>query len=370
VGEVDPGFHELRRIDRGLALGHDQGSYLTKRDRRTNLIRPRHIRLGLRYAARIFLPLHPFEIQAQLWNTCDQRCLYCRCPRVQTELMSTEDWRTILRALGKWGTLRLKFQGGEPTLRPDFRELSHEAKKAGMRTAAVSHGIRIASDPGLLDYLDELVISLDSVRPDVNDRLRGDGAHRGATRAISLALERKLSTYVNMAVCQINLSDLEPMLEFCESRGISMNAQPIVFGRVYYDSEAKALGLEPEQVRALHRQLARWKKQGRNLLFSPRAYLKAVGWADLTELTTRSAGRSPCRAGKDYFHVEPNGDVLPCIQHGAAFSPKNILHDGLEEALGHARNHDCGDCWPAYLNERKLLFRLNPGAVREMMRRN
>jgi len=334
------------------------------------LIRLSHLKLGLRFLARRFRRLHPYEVQAQLWNACDQRCLYCRCPKVDTRLLSTEEWRIIIRSLGKLGTLRLKFQGGEPTLRPDFRDLCAEAQTAGMRTAVVSNGISIASKPDLLDHLDELVVSLDSVRPEVNDRLRGNGAHRGALKAISIALERGLPTYINMAVCRINLPDLGSMLEFCESRGILMNAQPIVFGRIYYEDEARALGLEPDEIRYLHRQLARWKEAGRNLLFSPRAYLKAVSWPELSELTVRSKGKSPCRAGKDYFHVEPNGDVLPCIQHGAAFSPKNIIRDGLEEAIGHAQKHNCGDCWPAYLNERKLLFRFDPGALREMIRRH
>ncbi len=333
------------------------------------MIRPGHLALGFRFLAGKLRPLHPYEVQAQIWNTCDQNCVYCRCPKVETTLLTTEEWRRIIRSFGKMGTLRLKFQGGEPTLRPDFRDLCAEAKKAGMRTAVVSHGMRIASQPGLLDQLDELVVSLDSLRPQVNDRLRGNGALGGALAAIDLALGRKLPTYVNMAVSRLNLPDLEPMLGFCESRGILMNAQPIIFGRIYYDDSAKSLGLEPDEVRSLHRQLARWKKQGRNLLFSPRAYLKAVDWPDLAELSVRSAGASACPAGRDYIHIEPNGDVIPCIQHGAALTPKNVIRDGLEDALRHARNHDCGDCWPAYLNERKLLFRFDPGALREIFRR-
>ncbi|OGD18927.1 MAG: hypothetical protein A2W03_13810 [Candidatus Aminicenantes bacterium RBG_16_63_16] len=333
------------------------------------MIGARHLRLGWRYLAGQARRVHPFEVQAQLWNACDQRCLYCRCPQVETTLLSTGEWRMIIRSLRKLGTLRLKFQGGEPTLRPDFRELCFEAKERGLRTATVSHGLGIASRPDLLDYLDELVVSLDSLNPEVNDRLRGRGAQRGALRAIDLALGRGLPTYINMAVCRINLRDLEPMLEFCEARGLLMNAQPIIFGRTYYEEAAKPLGLAPDEVRSLHRRLAGWKKQGRSLLFSTRAYLKAVDWPDLAELTVRSAGPSACPAGKDYFHVEPNGDVLPCIQHGASFSPKNIIRDGIENAFRHAREHDCGDCWPAYLNERKLLFRFDPGALRGLIRR-
>jgi MoaA/NifB/PqqE/SkfB family radical SAM enzyme len=334
------------------------------------MIRPFHLQIGFRFLSHRFRRLHPFEVQVQLLNVCDRLCLYCRCPQVETSILTTDQWRVIIRSLGQMGTLRIKFQGGEPTIRPDFQEICAEAKQAGMRTATVSHGGRIAAQPKLLDYLDELVVSLDSTRPDVNDMLRGEGAHWAALKAIDLALERGLKSYVNMAVCKPNFSDVKLMLDFCEGRGILMNAQPIIFGRTYYEDEAKPIGLSSDEIRSLHRQLAEWKRQGRNLLFSSEAYLKAVYWPYLPELTTRSDGETTCRAGKDYIHIEPNGDVLPCIQHGADFRSKNIIRDGLEEALGQAQHHNCADCWPAYLNERKLLFRLRPRALRDMIRRS
>ncbi len=74
-------------------------------------------------------------------------------------------------------------------------------------------------------------------------------------------------------------------------------------------------------------------------------------------------------AGKSYIHIEPNGDVHPCGIHGADFAPKNIIKDGLKEALRHTQRHNCGDCWTAYLNERKAVFGLRPSAVHEVIRR-
>jgi MoaA/NifB/PqqE/SkfB family radical SAM enzyme len=267
------------------------------------------------------------------------------------------------------GTLRLKFQGGEPTLRQDFRELCAEAQKAQLITATVSNGFRIASQPDLLDYLDELIVSLDSTRPETNDRLRGKNSFQAAVQAIDLALRASVRTFVNMAVSRENVTDIEAMLKFCEVRGIRMNAQPVVFGRKYYDARAQAIVLTHEEIQKVHLQLAQWKREGRGVLFTVSSYLKAVTWPDLTILATRSPGASPCQAGKSFVHIEPNGDVLPCIQHGANFRPMNVLVDGLEEAFRQARHHDCGDCWPAYLNERKALFGLKPAALQELFRR-
>ena len=74
--------------------------------------------------------------------------------------------------------------------------------------------------------------------------------------------------------------------------------------------------------------------------------------------------------GRVYIHIEANGDVQPCVQTGGTFRAKNLVRDGFEEALTHVQGHDCGDCYSAYLTERKALFGLRPAAVVEYLRRS
>ncbi len=333
------------------------------------MIGSRHLKMASRFLVHRFRELHPFEVQASLLNACNLRCVYCSCPDIKTQMMTTEQWKTIIRRLGALGTLRIKFQGGEPTLRADFRDLCSEVQKAGIISAAITHGLEVAKKPELLDYLDEIVFSLDSATPEINDSLRGQGTHAEVVRAIDIARHRGLRTYLNMVVNRETLGEVEALLEFCEARGVGFHAQPIIFGRQYYDETARRLALTNEEVRALHKRLAGWKSQGRRLMFSARSYEKTLEWKDYGELAIQSPGESSCMAGKDYIHIEPNGDVLPCVQHGANFTPKNIIKDGLDEALRHTRRHNCGDCFTVYLNERKAVFGLRPAALREVVRR-
>jgi MoaA/NifB/PqqE/SkfB family radical SAM enzyme len=277
--------------------------------------------------------------------------------------MRTEHWQAIIRQLATLGTIRFKFHGGEPTLRPDFRELSAEVKAAGMISAAVSNRLTVPSRPELLDYLDELIISLDSLNPETNDRLRGEGSYEKAMETIDLSIRRGLRTCVNMVLTRQNLPDLKAMMEFCEARGVLMNAQPVLFSRGPYSEEVPDLALAPEEIRKLHLRLAKWKRQGHGLLFSARAYQKAADWPDLEILSTRIDGKSSCVAGKDDIRIEANGDVVPCCQFEADFTPKNILKDGLEEALHHVQNHNCEDCWLPYNTERMCLFGLKLSAL-------
>ncbi|MCH7768991.1 MAG: radical SAM protein [Nitrospinae bacterium] len=333
------------------------------------MIRSRHLKMASRFLAHRFRELHPFEVQASLLNACNLRCVYCCCPDIKTRMMTTEQWKTIIRSLGALGTMRIKFQGGEPTLRADFRDLCSEVQKAGIICAVITHGLEVANKPELLDYLDEIVFSLDSATPEINDSLRGQGTHAEAVKAIDIARHRGLRTYLSMVVNKETLGEVEALLEFCEARGVGFHAQPIIFGRQYFDETARRLALTDEEVRALHKRLAGWKSQGRRLMFSVRSYEKTLEWKDYGELAIQSPGESSCMAGKDYIHIEPNGDVLPCNQHGANFTPKNIIKDGLDEALRHTRRHNCGDCFSVFLNERKALFGLRPAALREVVRR-
>ena len=84
---------------------------------------------------------------------------------------------------------------------------------------------------------------------------------------------------------------------------------------------------------------------------------------------TPDGSPSSCMAGRYYIHLDANGDVHPCGLHTGTFRAKNLLRDGFEAALLHARRHDCGDCCLAYLNERKAVFGLHPRALIEVIRR-
>lgn len=321
------------------------------------------LRFGSRMLARRFSRLHPYEVQLQILNACGRHCVYCKCPDVQLPTLTTEQWRGVIRRLAAIGTVRIKFQGGEAVMRPDFRELSGEAKNHGIITAVVSHGATIAADPSLLDFIDEVVVSFDSPNRATNDRLRGNGGYNGAVGAVDAARRRGLKVFVVMTITRDNFDDLEAMLQFCEEHGAKMHAQPVIFGRKYYEDGVRGLAITTEQLKSAYGKMAAWSRAGRAVLFAPESYERAFAWPDINELTTKSDGRSDCMAGRYYVHIEPDGDVLPCVQHGADFEPKNLIRDGIDEALLHATRHNCGNCYSAYLQERKRLYALEPKAI-------
>jgi MoaA/NifB/PqqE/SkfB family radical SAM enzyme len=315
--------------------------------------------------------VHPFEVQAVLLNACNLRCSYCKCPELKTSLLTTAQWLDVIAHLGRVGTLRLKWQGGEPTIRKDFDVLCAAVQRAGIRCAVVTNGTQIAADPALLEHVDEVVFSLDSVTPALTDAVRGAGVHAAVLRAIAVAraVEKPPQLFINMVVMRANRGEIESLLRFCEAQGIGLNVQPAVFGLPYYDDAAQPLALSNDETRQMFRALAAWKRAGRPLMFAATTYENAAAWDDYGVLTTASDGASSCVMGSVYVHIEANGDVHPCVQSTARFTPKNLIADGYDAALAHAQRHECGDCYSAYLNERKALFGLRPAAVAEYLRR-
>jgi len=75
----------------------------SRRYRRKIVIRRHHLKMASRYVTHRLRKIHAFEVQANLLNACHQRCLYCRCPEVKTELMTIEQMecfpRTLLQCL-------------------------------------------------------------------------------------------------------------------------------------------------------------------------------------------------------------------------------------------------------------------------------
>lgn len=333
--------------------------------------RRQQLRLAGRFLRHALNTVHPFEVQAVLLNACNLQCTYCCCPDLKTRLLTTAQWLDVIRYLGSVGTLRLKWQGGEPTMRHDFDELCAAVQAAGILCAVVTNGTQIATRPALLDHLDEVVFSLDAVDPALNDAVRGAGVHAAVLEAIAVARRaaHRPRLFINMVVMRANRGEIAPMIDFCAARGIGLNVQPAVFGLPYYNDAAKPQALDVEETRAMFGELAAWKRRGAPLMFAAATYENAVAWPDYRVLTTPSQGRSSCVMGRVYVHIEANGDVHPCVQATDVFQARNLIRDGFEAAFRHAQRHECGDCYSAYLNERKALFGLRPAAVAEYLRR-
>jgi MoaA/NifB/PqqE/SkfB family radical SAM enzyme len=309
------------------------------------VLRTRHLRFAARYAAHRFQTLHPFEVQAALLNACNLRCAYCCCPDLKTDLLDTAQWTDVIRGLAQLGAMRIKFQGGEPTLRKDFRALCAAAQASGILAAVVTNGLQFAAQPSCSSTSTRSSSASTRSRPPTPTACaapactRAPRGHRAGARAAH-------RLFINMVVAGQTLDEIEPMLDFCEARGIGLHAQPVVFGRKFRRCSAS---VRPQRrTGARHASPPGSVKRREALMFAAATYENVLSWADMAEIARRVPQPSTCMAGRFHVHIEPNGDVHLRAAwggvHGRERRPRRA-----EAALAGAQHHDCGNCFSAYL---------------------
>ncbi|MDU5736366.1 MAG: radical SAM protein, partial [Veillonella sp.] len=74
-------------------------------------------------------------VRLSLTDACNFCCPYCRpaeiTPQSQTQLLSVDEWMTILGAFHRIGVKAVRLTGGEPLLYPHIEELLTRIKDTG-----------------------------------------------------------------------------------------------------------------------------------------------------------------------------------------------------------------------------------------------
>jgi MoaA/NifB/PqqE/SkfB family radical SAM enzyme len=314
-------------------------------------------------AARLTNEPRPFFVQYSLLNACNARCVYCNSPNREDAQLSTDQHRRILAEFARLGTVRVKFLGGEPLLRPDLGELVAEVRRLGMRSALVTNGLLIPERIDLVRQVDEVVISLDG-NLDAHDRQRGRGTWHRVMRGVEACAAEGLDFFLTAVVTRESAGDVDWLLDTARRFGVMVNFQIPQFNEEMYGQEARAWMPPPDEIRALLAKIIAAKQAGAPVLFSARSYQHTLGWVDFTQERVERPGQlSPCTAGRYFLQMEPNGDIYPCVLHVGAFQPKNAARDGVEAAWTHAQRHSCFDCYNTWLNENKAIFALRPSVL-------
>jgi len=313
--------------------------------------------------SRISGQARPFFVQYSLLNGCNAKCAYCNSPLREDSPLSTQQHLKILREFARLGTVRVKFLGGEPLLRDDLGVLVDEVVRLGMRSAVVTNGFLIPERMDVMRRIDEIVISIDGKR-EAHDRQRGAGSWDRVQRGIRACAREGLDFFLSAVVTRKSSGEIDGLLELATELGVMVNFQIPQFNVEMYGEAARDWMPGPEEIREIVGRIVRAKEAGAPVLFSSRSYRKTRDWGDFSlERVERPGERSPCTAGRYFLQVEPNGDLYPCVLHVGTFVPKNVVHDGVEEAWKHAQRHSCFSCYNTWLNENRAIFDLHPSVL-------
>lgn len=230
--------------------------------------------------------------------------------------------------------------GGEPFLYPGLDKAVWAAADAGLQVGITTNGT-IFSRTNLRSIrgrVSNLQVSLDSIRPDAHDALRGvKGSYHRASTFIKEASEIGFSVTVAMVVLNWNIAEVPDAVETAYSMGATgfraMRVIPVGRGR-----DLVGQMITPEEVSQLKDLLRRLQEVWKGRL--------NVSW----DSEFGNSGKGYCTAGDKVLTVLSDGTVVPC-----SFLAEDCF------VVGSLHSESIMDVWR--YSPRLASFRASPGRL-------
>jgi len=251
--------------------------------------------------------LNPLVVTYYVTTNCNLNCVYCEDFGARRnspdQIPSLEDVKKILEVI-RSATDSLVLTGGEPLTHPEIdRIVTYARITLGFKhITMLSNGLLLPHHEGALPHLDRLVISIDSVDPQVWHQLIGTteaNAKKILDNVAACAARQEefgLQMVVNCVLTPDNLDSAWEVLDFCQTHGMLISFSP----QAQHNWPAYNL-LVSKEFKTLIKDLITAKKQGAPVLGSM-AYLET-----LTDFATYKC--YPTAAPR----VMPDGELIyPC----------------------------------------------------------
>lgn len=275
------------------------------------------------------LPLLAIETTVE----CNARCGMCAYPThypANGQPLTTDELCRIVDEAAALGALVISLGGGEPFLRGDAEAVIGHIDSHGITSLVHSNGslltpercARLATNRRLA-----LVLSLDSHRRDVHDRLRGLACFDRVVAAARHLTHHapRLRLGLTFTITRHNFRDMLGAMRMACDLGVrTLRFTPVhdnLQHRFGPPAETGAFAVPPEDLPALREEIERviaFARANGMVTNSPR-FLRSV--------PEHFSGRVPhrCFAGFFYGYIDPFGKLFPCYDHQGGL---NLRSDG------------------------------------------
>lgn len=164
----------------------------------------------------------------ELTNVCNLQCKHCynsSSPFTSDrDLLSEEDYKSVIGEIRKTGCEKIQFIGGEPTLNKSLPVLIDTSRNLGFTFVEVfTNLIRLPEE--LLNNFSENQVSVAtsfySANSDTHDAITNSkGSQKRCAANIKRVLERGLQLRVGIILMEDNLEDYETTADFLRSLGV------------------------------------------------------------------------------------------------------------------------------------------------------
>jgi len=280
---------------------------------------------------------------------CNYRCAGCNVWREQdNEELSTEEIKRGLDVLRKLGVVEVLISGGNPLLRADIDEIIEYASRYFF-TTVYDNGSMAAEKIDALRHANFVAISIDSLNPEKNDRIRGvKGAWKRAMETVEKLHREGINVSVTPTISQANLYEIVDFTKYFLNKGI-----PVWYSLYSYDvtecsNSLFKIGKEEDVFLIRDRDamvkvcdaLLEMKRKDDNVLVTTKV-LEAVKHL---YLDNKRIWR--CRALQNFFVINHRGEVAGCHLHepvASIFELPNLWKSEKFEAL-RKKYSECERC--------------------------
>jgi len=273
-----------------------------------------------------------FYFQWHITERCNWSCTHCYQnddPSKELPIEKLTDVFHIMEdAVRKWGKRgSVSLTGGEPLLRKEelYRLMAlldesdcfayYDILSNGSLVSE-SEAEKLATHPKLR----RVQVSLEGVRAETNDEIRGSGSYRSVLNAIENLRKKNVDVSVMMTITRANMDEIPALVETLGQKGV----QALALERFIPEGHGmnmKDAMLSADELRDLYGNIYKIATNGspiRILLYRP-----------LFTLVNRDDPTvgALCSAGNNALTIMPDGTVYPCRRLPIPLG--NILEDGL-----------------------------------------
>ncbi|MGC8998093.1 MAG: radical SAM protein [Candidatus Bathyarchaeia archaeon] len=276
------------------------------------------IRKALGIVSRVLVPNRPYHVQWMVTRRCNYRCAGCNVWREQdSEELSTEEIKRGLDILRKLGVVEVLISGGNPLLRADIDEIIEYASRYFF-TTVYDNGSMAAEKIAALRHANFVAISIDSLNPEKNDRIRGvKGAWKRAMETVEKLHREGINVSVTPTISQANLYEIIDFTKYFLSRGIPVWYSLYSYDAVGCSNSLFKIGKEEDHFIIRDRDamvkvcdsLLEMKQKDDNVLITTKV-LEAV-----KHLYLENKRIWRCRALQSFFVINHLGEVAGCHLH-------------------------------------------------------